>query len=1415
MILPLKIKHLNTCFLKYSAWSISSTVSFYSALGIMILLLFAPKGASSQDTLFYDFVTNVISTNIMDTMNCGDGAFLPYLNPNTGDGCQYAANPDVTLVIKVPMDSASYIFSPGQCGSMNSPTKIIIRTPDTDTMSTASDNMGPVNLEGDTSYTVHGNYESTDFTLVSNKDSMIILFIDKGSGAFTFCFAMTPPCNEPIVKDTSFVICSGGQIGLDLKELVTDSAGASSVSYTWGAVIDNGSIMGDEVMLWSRADTRIDTTLHNISNDYKLVEYQIAAYTDGNTNCADTASVYVTVFDTLQKPTLFPDSIKVCRFGMDEQIISSATGGSGEFSFEWKCVICPSGTIGTLLDDNTIYNPVFNASAGIGDYDLRLVVTDTLCMVSDSIDLHAEVVALPSADAGDDKDICSGSSTQLGIAEVTGYSYFWAPSVGLSSTTVAQPLATPEDSTTYYLTVIDPNGCASMDTVEVNVTYQVLSMNVDARAVCSPDDSAQYHIDVIITSPMATFDFNVSINGVVTVQSADSVRYGPYPYSDTSNLINEIDTIIVSSIAPNIDCSVTLEVAETYCGFGNDTTVCNYNTLPADRIGSIMAQSEPGTFVAGGSSGQRQLYILAEANSPSGDSVLAWNKTGYFSGLSDGMYKVVAMNYPDTTTLSAFDLFSTGGELADTADFNSFCFDFCSADYTVSCPCLQPTVRDTSLLLCSGEPLCLNLSDLVLDDGGATLVEYSWGAVIDNGSIIGDEVASWSREDTKIDTSLMNISSDYQLVEYRVAVYTSGNVTCADTASVYVTVYDTLQKPKLFPDTITVCQNSMDEQITSSISGGSGEFSFEWKCVICPFGTIGTLLNDITIYNPVFNSSAITEDYTLRLVVMDTLCMVSDSIDLIAEVRDVPAASAGEDWNICEGSSAQLGTAEEMGYSYLWEPATGLSSTTVAQPIATPEDSTIYYLTVTDLISGCTSTDTVEVNVSYPFLGVNVDAHAVCSPDDSAQYHIDIIISSPAGTFPYDISINGMTAVSQAVDSARYGPFSYSDTSNLINEIDTITITSTQSNVSCSVTLEVAETYCGFGNDLVECNYDLPFGMNGSIMAQSEPGTFVAGGSSGQRQLYILAEANGIGGDSVITYNKTGYFSGLDNGIYKVVAFNYPDTTNLLGSNLFQTGGELSDTVDFNSFCFAFCSADYEINCIPEHAIGVSKMLTEGPGDPLSDGSHTVTYELSVVNQGPLPLYDVQLFDTLTQEFGTWVIGSAPGADGRYIISQAPSIIYTSPGSMLTSNSDFNGSELGNNTSLFSLNMGDVLQSSDTVTISFEIRFIPIPGKVEFVNTAIATGDFVENGVSDNDIDDISNDGPEVDEDDDDISDEMNDNTPTVFYIVQENIPTLGEWGIIICALLLMIVGVVKLREESVSIEVQNTLFEESEKKRY
>ena len=416
MILLSKIKRLNTCFLKYSAWSIFSTVSFYSALGIMILLLFAPKGASSQqDSVIIDFVTDTmyftdntswkINTDIPTEMLKVDNGFIPVTFPYVPSGILSINNNSVIKMIKIITDDSVALnigFTPATSLDM----RHIVGGTEQITIAA-------------------GNNQAVTSEIITDSLGCILLQVVKNGEAKFDAFSIYGPCLQPTVKDTSFVICSGGQIGLDLKELVTDSAGASSVRYTWGAV-DTTMVTGDEVTLWSRRDTRIDTTLHNTSNDYQLVEYKIAAYTDGNTNCADTASVYVTVFDTLQKPTLFPDSIKVCRFGMDEQIISSATGGSGEFSFEWKCVICPSGTIGTLLDDNTIYNPVFSASAGIGDYDLRLVVTDTLCMVSDSIDLHAEVVALPSADAGDDKDICSGSSTQLGIAEVMGYSYFWA-----------------------------------------------------------------------------------------------------------------------------------------------------------------------------------------------------------------------------------------------------------------------------------------------------------------------------------------------------------------------------------------------------------------------------------------------------------------------------------------------------------------------------------------------------------------------------------------------------------------------------------------------------------------------------------------------------------------------------------------------------------------------------------------------------------------------------------------------------------------------------------------------------------------------------------------------------------------------------------------------------------------------------
>ncbi len=72
-------------------------------------------------------------------------------------------------------------------------------------------------------------------------------------------------------------------------------------------------------------------------------------------------------------------------------------------------------------------------------------------------------------------------------------------------------------------------------------------------------------------------------------------------------------------------------------------------------------------------------------------------------------------------------------------------------------------------------------------------------------------------------------------------------------------------------------------------------------------------------------------------------------------------ANAGNNLSVCQGSGVQLnGTG---GTTYAWSPSTGLSNSTIANPIASPTVNTTYTLTATNS-SGCTDTSIVKVLVN-------------------------------------------------------------------------------------------------------------------------------------------------------------------------------------------------------------------------------------------------------------------------------------------------------------------------------------------------------------------------------------------------------------------------------------------------------------------
>lgn len=74
------------------------------------------------------------------------------------------------------------------------------------------------------------------------------------------------------------------------------------------------------------------------------------------------------------------------------------------------------------------------------------------------------------ANAGADLISCNQTPVQLGTVPVGGVRYQWTPSQGLNNPNVANPIALPQNETTYYLTATSMGGnCISRDTVKVAV----------------------------------------------------------------------------------------------------------------------------------------------------------------------------------------------------------------------------------------------------------------------------------------------------------------------------------------------------------------------------------------------------------------------------------------------------------------------------------------------------------------------------------------------------------------------------------------------------------------------------------------------------------------------------------------------------------------------------------------------------------------------------------------------------------------------------------------------------------------------------------------------------------------------------------------------------------------------------------
>ena len=134
-------------------------------------------------------------------------------------------------------------------------------------------------------------------------------------------------------------------------------------------------------------------------------------------------------------------------------------------------------------------------------------------------------------------------------------------------------------------------------------------------------------------------------------------------------------------------------------------------------------------------------------------------------------------------------------------------------------------------------------------------------------------------------------------------------------------------------------------------------------------------------------------------------------------IRDSPpTANAGLPSSICAGETANLGVASTVGYTYSWDNAGTLTtSSTISNPIAMPPVTTTYTVVVTETSTGCTATDNVTITVN-PLPLVDAGLPVTICNTDSAQIGSASVVGY---TYAWD---NVGTLSSSTISNPKAGP---------------------------------------------------------------------------------------------------------------------------------------------------------------------------------------------------------------------------------------------------------------------------------------------------------------------------------------------------------------------------------------------------------
>lgn len=248
-------------------------------------------------------------------------------------------------------------------------------------------------------------------------------------------------------------------------DLIGDaSGGTGNLSYLW----EPQNLVTDPTSLLTSTVNLSQTTVFTLT------------VTDNNSGCITSDEMIVTVTGGALFVQAAASPGIIC-LGESTQLNATPSGGAGDYTYSWTS--SPTGFNSDIR--NPVVSPTETTTYTVAVFDGQVTVNSSVIV---------EIKPVPVANAGADQNINVGTSIELngsGSGGSGSYNYSWSPADSLENpgdNSLQNPMTKLLNvPTTYHLSILDNNGCASPSDVTTVFTagdYLAVYAQVSQEIIC-------------------------------------------------------------------------------------------------------------------------------------------------------------------------------------------------------------------------------------------------------------------------------------------------------------------------------------------------------------------------------------------------------------------------------------------------------------------------------------------------------------------------------------------------------------------------------------------------------------------------------------------------------------------------------------------------------------------------------------------------------------------------------------------------------------------------------------------------------------------------------------------------------------------------------------------------------------------